>query len=89
MRAGKNSHLMLFLFVITGAILGGLLEDAAATVPALSPVHASLVRPFPVLEIPSFTVNLYVIKAVMGFSFFPNLASIAGIILALLVFQRI
>ena len=88
MRAGKNSNMMLILFVVTGAILGGLLGDAASTVPALSPVSASLVKPFQVLEIPSFTVNLYVVKMVMGFSFFPNLASIFGIVLALFIFQR-
>ena len=89
MRAGKNSNLMLILFVVTGAILGGLLGDAAASVSVLSPIHDSLVKPCPVLEIPSFTVNLYVVKMVMGFSFFPNLASILGVILALFLFQRI
>ncbi len=89
MRAGKKGNLTLFLFVVTGAILGGLLGDAAMSTPALAPVSASLTKPFSVLEIPSFTVNLYVVKMAMSFSFFPNLASIAGIILALFLFQRL
>ena len=89
MRGGKKSNLTLFLFLVTGAILGGLLGDAATSSAVMSPVAASLTKPFSVLEMPSFTVNLYVVKMVMSFSFFPNLASIAGIILALFLFQRL
>jgi hypothetical protein len=47
-----------------------------------------MVKTFPIFDIPPVTVNLYVIKFVIGFALHPNLISILGMLVAVVLFKR-
>ena len=79
---------MAILFVVIGAILGGILGQLLSGVDALSGIMPYLVNTFPVFETPAFTINLYVIQLTLGLAFAPNLMSILGIVIALVLFRR-
>ncbi|HML89197.1 MAG TPA: DUF4321 domain-containing protein [Methylomusa anaerophila] len=79
---------MMALFLITGAVLGGILGEFAANSSFLTGVAPYLVKQFPIFDLPPVTVNLYVIKFVLGFALYPNLMSILGIIAAIVLFRR-
>ena len=79
---------MCVLFVIIGAILGGLLGELLRSVDMLAGVMPYLVTSYPVFDIAPFTINLYVIQLTLGLSFAPNLMSIIGVVLALVLFRR-
>ncbi len=79
---------MCVLFVIIGAILGGLLGELLRSVDMLAGVMPYLVTTYPVFDIAPFTINLYVIQLTLGLSFAPNLMSIIGVVLALVLFRR-
>jgi len=85
--AGKSMGMMV-LFLITGAIVGGILGELAANSSLLSGVAPYLIKPFPVFDLPPVAINLYVIKVVIGFALYPNLMSILGIIAAIMLFRR-
>lgn len=85
--AGKSMGMM-FLLLITGAIVGGILGELAASSSLLSGVAPYLIKPFPVFDLPPVTINLYVIKLVIGFALYPNLMSVLGIIAAIMLFRR-
>lgn len=79
---------MCILFVIIGAIFGGILGQLLANVDALSGMMPYLVSTYPVLDITPVTINLYVIKLTLGLAFSPNIMSILGIVLAIYLFRR-
>ena len=79
---------MMALFLITGAVVGGILGELAASSSLLSGVAPYLIKPFPVFDLPPVTINLYVIKQVIGFALYPNFMSILGIIAAIMLFRR-
>lgn len=79
---------ILILFLITGAILGGLLGELIAGSTALSGLAPYLIKTFSILDVPPVVINLYVIKLVVGFALNPNLISILGMIVAILLFRR-
>lgn len=85
--AGKNMGMMV-LFLITGAVVGGILGELAAGSSLLSGIAPYLIKPFPVFDVPPVSINLYVIKLVIGFALYPNLMSIVGIIAAIMLFRR-
>lgn len=85
--AGKSMGMMV-LFLITGAVVGGILGELAANSSLLSGVAPYLIKPFPVFDLPPVTINLYVIKLVIGFALYPNLMSVLGIIAAIILFRR-
>ncbi|WP_371371535.1 DUF4321 domain-containing protein [Sporomusa aerivorans] len=85
--SGKSMGMMA-LFLITGAVVGGILGELAASSSLLSGVAPYLIKPFPVFDVPPVAINLYVIKLVIGFALYPNLMSILGIIAAVLLFRR-
>ncbi|MCI6159105.1 MAG: DUF4321 domain-containing protein [Selenomonadaceae bacterium] len=85
--SGRN-YGMAVLFVVVGAILGGLLGELMRQVDALSGLIPYLVTTYPVFDIQPFTINLYVIQLTIGLSFAPNLMSILGIVLALFLFRK-
>ncbi|WP_297966022.1 DUF4321 domain-containing protein [uncultured Anaerovibrio sp.] len=84
----KRSYSTLILFVIIGAVLGGILGDLLSGVEALSSILPYLVHTYSVLEIPPVTLNLYVIKLTAGLTFTPNLMSILGMVIAIILFRR-
>jgi len=89
MRGGSNKGFgMLALFVITGAVLGGIIGEIIADSTLLTGVAPYLVKQFLIFDLPPVTINLYVIKLVIGFALYPNLISILGIIAAVALFRR-
>ncbi len=84
----KRSYGTLIVFVIIGAILGGIIGDLLTGVDALSGVMPYLVYTYPVLDMTPATLNLYVIKLTVGLSFTPNLMSILGMVIAIILFRR-
>ncbi len=76
------------IFIIIGAILGGLLGELLLDVSALKSVMPYLVHTYPVLLVQPVTVDLYVLRLTVGLSFTPNLMSVLGIILSLILFRR-
>ncbi|WP_371368571.1 hypothetical protein SRRS_21010 [Sporomusa rhizae] len=85
--AGRSMGMMV-LFLVTGAVVGGILGEIAASSSLLSGVAPYLIKPFPVFDVPPVSINLYVIKLVIGFALYPNLMSVVGIIAAILLFRR-
>ena len=85
---GGRGYGMCILFVVIGAILGGILGELMRQVDLFAGVVPYLVTTYPVCNIEPFTVNLYVIQLTLGLSFSPNLMSILGIVLALFLFRR-
>lgn len=78
----------LILFLITGAILGGILGEAIAGSNALIGLAPYLIKTYSILDIPPVVINLYVIKLVVGFALNPNLISVLGMVLAIFLFKR-
>jgi hypothetical protein len=84
----KNDVGMVTLFLIAGAVIGGLLGELLAGVQALSGITPYLVKTFTIFDIPPVTINLYIIQLVVGLSLHPNLISILGAIFAIFLFRR-
>jgi hypothetical protein len=78
---------MFFLFIIVGAVLGGILGEVI-TGWSLGGITPLLVKTFPVFDVPPVTINLFVIKFVVGFSLHPNLIGILGVVVAAFLFRR-
>ena len=79
---------MLFLFLVTGAVFGGILGELIARSELLAGFTPYLVKTFLIFDIPPVTINLYVVRLVVGFALQPNLISILGMIIALILFRR-
>lgn len=75
------------LFVIVGAILGGILGELMRAA-GLGGAVPYMVQTYPVLDLPLVTINLYVIQFSFGFVFAPNLMSMLGVIIAILLFRK-
>lgn len=87
-KLGGHDYGMAILFVGIGAISGGVFGQLLTGVEALSSIMPYLVNTFPVFETQAFTINLYVIQLTLGLAFAPNLMSILGIVIALILFRR-
>lgn len=79
---------MCILFVIIGAILGGILGELLKNVSSLEGVMPYLVTTFPVFDMAPVTIDLYVIRLTVGLAFMPNLMSMLGIIVAIALYRR-
>lgn len=80
---------MLLLFLITGAVFGGILGEFISRSDVLVDWAPYLVKTFLVLDVPPVSINLYVVRVMLGFALQPNLISILGMIAALLLFRRV
>ena len=87
--AKSKGYGMLLLFLMTGAVLGGILGELVSNVDTLASWSPYLVKTFLVLDVPPVSINLYVVKFMLGFALQPNLISILGMIAALLLFKRV
>lgn len=85
----SRSWFMAFLFLATGAIVGGLLGDAVLSSGMLGGGGSFLVQKYTVLNIPPAVIDFYVMKITVGFVFQPNLVAILGMVIGLLLFNRI
>jgi len=85
---GSRGTGMCVLYVVIGAILGGLLGQLLSKVDVLSGFMPYLVDTYPVFDVAPSTFNLYVIQFTLGLAFAPNLISILGVVLAIYLFRR-
>lgn len=86
---GSRRWFVFFLFMATGAIIGGMLGDAMVSSQLFGSGTSFLVQKFQVLNIPPAVIDFYVMKITIGFVFSPNLVAILGMILAMFLFNRI
>ncbi|MCX7781067.1 MAG: DUF4321 domain-containing protein [Negativicutes bacterium] len=88
MKGGRTKSFgTLALFLITGAIFGGILGELIAGSSALGGLAPYLAKSYSIVDIPPVTINLYVIKLVVGFALHPNLISLLGVVLAFFLFR--
>jgi len=80
---------MLLIFLITGAVFGGIIGEFISGADALASWSPYLVKTFLVLDVPPVSINLYVVRFMLGFALQPNLISILGMIAAILLFRRV
>ena len=88
MRGMARGYGTCMLFVAVGAILGGILGELMRKIDALSGLVPYLVQTYPVLNLPMVTINLYVIQFSFGFVFEPNIMSVLGVVLAIVLFRK-
>ncbi|SDF21133.1 DUF4321 domain-containing protein [Sporolituus thermophilus] len=89
MKGGRNKGVgTLVLFLVTGAVLGGVLGEVIAGSTLMAGIVPYLIKTYPVFDFPPVTINLYVLRLVIGFAFHPNLISLLGVIVALVLFRR-
>ena len=86
---GSKGWFVFFLFMATGAIVGGLLGDAMMASSAFGSGTSFLVQKYQVLNIPPAVIDFYVMKITIGFSFTPNLVAIVGMLIAMVLFNRL
>lgn len=84
----SKSYGTLALYVVIGAILGGLLGELLSGVDALSSLMPYLKNPYPVIDVVPSVIDIYVISLTVGFSFSPNLMSIIGVVIAVWIFRH-
>ena len=84
----SKSYGTLVLYVVIGAILGGLLGELLSGVDALSSLMPYLKNPYPVINVVPSVIDIYVISLTVGFSFSPNLISIIGVVIAVWIFRH-
>lgn len=84
----SKSYGTLVLYVVIGAILGGLLGELLSGVDALSSLMPYLKNPYPVINVVPSVIDIYVISLTVGFSFSPNLMSIIGVVIAVWTFRH-
>ena len=84
----SKSYGTLVLYVVIGAILGGLLGELLSGVDALSSLMPYLKNPYPVINVVPSLIDIYVISLTVGFSFSPNLMSIIGVVIAVWIFRH-
>ncbi|MBP2649616.1 MAG: hypothetical protein H6Q74_441 [Firmicutes bacterium] len=79
---------MLILFLLTGAVLGGIFGEIISDwyLGGLAPY---LVKSVAIFDLPPVTINLFVVKFIVGFSLHPSLISILGVVVAIWVFYRL
>ncbi|WP_233541573.1 DUF4321 domain-containing protein [Mitsuokella sp. AF33-22] len=88
-RFGGRGYGMCILFIVIGAVLGGMLGELLKSVPALSGVMPSLTASFPIFAMESpVTIDLYVIRLTLALSFTPNIMSMLGIIVAVVLYRK-
>ena len=88
MRGSMKGYGFLVLFVVTGAVLGGMLGEVIKDIDIFSGVAPYLVKTYSIIDMSPTVVNLYVIKLSIGFIFEPNLISIFGVLAAIFLFKR-
>ena len=84
----SKSYGTLALYVVIGAILGGLLGELLSGVDVLSSLMPYLKNPYPVINVAPSVIDIYVIKLTVGFAFSPNLMSIIGVVIAVWIFKH-
>ena len=79
---------MVVVFVFVGAVVGGLVGEAMRHFPVFFDMLPYLAATTPVFSISPTEIDLFAFKFTLGLSFTPNLMSMLGIVLALVLFRR-
>ena len=79
---------MFILFLISGALLGGILGELIAETPALSGIAPYLVKKHHIFDMAPASINLFVVQLKAGITLQPNLISIIGMICAIVIFKK-
>ncbi len=85
----RKRGVALFLFVVTGAIVGGMIGDALQASQFFGENTKFLIQRYEVFSVPPATLDFYVMKISAGFDFRPNLVSILGMIIAVFILDRV
>ena len=84
----RKRGVALFLFIVTGAIVGCMIGEALQATQVLGESTKFLIQRYEVFSVPPATLDFYVMKISAGFDFRPNLVSILGMIIALFILDR-
>ena len=84
----RKRGVALFLFIVTGAIVGGMIGEALQATQVLGESTKFLIQRYEVFSVPPATLDFYVMKISAGFDFRPNRVSILGMIIALFILDR-
>ena len=79
---------MFLLFIVTGALLGGLLGEIIAESSSLAGIAPYLVKKYLIFDLAPLNINLFVIQIKLGFTLQPNLISILGMLTAYFLLRR-
>ena len=85
----RKRGVALFLFIVTGAIVGGMIGDALQASQFFGESTKFLIQRYEVFSVPPATLDFYVMKISAGFDFRPNLVSILGMIIAVFILDRV
>ncbi len=89
MRGGKTkSFFVWLLYFLAGAIIGGLLGEVIAATPALSGLAPYLTKKYAIFDMAPASINLFIVQIKFGFTLQPNLISVIGVVIAMILFQR-
>jgi len=89
LRGEKTKNIGVFLmFLILGGIIGGILGELIADSSWLSGIAPYVVKKFLIFDMAPFTINLFVLKLKFGLELQPNLISILGMVIAILLFRK-
>ena len=89
LRGDKTRGFWVFLlFLLTGALLGGLLGELIAATPALAGLAPYLVKKYVIFDMAPAGINLFLMQIKFGFTLQPNLISVLGIVIAIFLFRR-
>ena len=89
MRSEKTrSYWVFLLFIMTGALLGGLLGEIIAESPSLAGIAPYLAKKYLIFDLAPLNINLFVIQIKLGFTLQPNLISILGMLVAYFLLRR-
>lgn len=85
---GVSRSLLLILFLMLGAIFGGVIGDLITSM-NISGTVPLLTKQFVIFDIQNIHINLYVLSFTFSVVFAPNLISLIGIICAGYLFRRL
>lgn len=89
MRGSKSKGwLLLLLFLIIGAVLGGVLGELLLKWSLFADVAPFLAKHYVLLNVPPLTIDLYIAKIVGGLVLQPTLMSILGMLLGIFLYRR-
>jgi hypothetical protein len=80
--------LLLALFLIIGAVLGGAMGELLAKQAIFADLAPYLSKHYVLLNIPPLTVDIYIAQIVGGLVFQPSLMSILGMLLGIFFYRR-
>lgn len=87
MRFGGHGLFSLLLFLICGALIGGVIGEVLSHI-SLSGVMPYLTKTYEIFDFKDIYLNLAVIDIHFGIRFAPNLISISGILFAAWLYKR-